>query len=322
MRFFLLLIISSLITPLSFSQSEKAVATLYSNYLKGLYYLEQGKYSESLKELEKAKARDPQSIHIRLKIATALVGLERTDEAIAVLNEAKKIAPDNLDVSLALIFIYSYNRDDVQLEKEYEEFLKKAHELKPKDVGISEYLAQFYFYKNNPQEAIEIYERILETKPDYIGALFWLGQLYEEVGRRHDAITVWKKGLEIDPTYHLILNSLGYIYAVEGINLDEAESMIKKALEKEPQSGAYLDSLGWVYFKKGDLEKAEEYLVEAIGYTKDPEIYGHLGDLYIKLGDIDRGINYYEEGLQYFPDNKGLQSKIKEYEKKGKVPKK
>lgn len=315
MRFFLIFFIFCLITPLSFPQSQKRNKELYSSYLKGLLYIEKGDYAEGLEELNKAKAKDPDSIHIRLKIATVLVRLDRIDEAETVLKEAKQIAPDNLDISLALIFVYSYADKDKELEEEYGVFLKEAHELKPKDVGISEYLAQFYFYKKRPQEAINIYEKILENNSEYTEALFWLGYLYDESGRHKAAIDTWIKGLEIDPDFAPILNSLAYTYAKKGTNLDEAEGMVRKAIEKEPENGAYLDSLGWVYFKKGELEKAKEYLTQAISLVKDPEIYEHLGDLYIEMGDKEKALEYYKEGFLQFPGSKQLENKIKKYEK-------
>ena len=316
MRFFLIFIILSLITPLSFPQSQRSLTNLYSNYLKGLLHAEKGEYLLGLEELEKAKLRDPQSTHIRLKIASVLIRLERFDEAEAVLKEAKTIDPDNLDISLALIFVYSYSDKNNALEGEYEDFLKKAHDKKPKNIGISEYLAQFYFYKKRPQEAIKVYEKILETNPDYVEALFWLGYLYEEHGQRSKALETWERGAEVDPSFAPILNCLGYTYAEEGVNLDKAEEMIKKALEKEPENGAYLDSLGWVYYKKGGLEKAKEYILKAIGLIKDPDVYEHLGDIYIELGDEEKGVSYYEEGFSRFPDNKDLEAKVKKYEKK------
>ena len=214
---------------------------------------------------------------------------------------------------MALIFVYSYAEEDKELEEEYEVFLRNAHELKPKDIGISEYLAQFYFYKKKPKEAIAIYERILEVNPNYVEALFWLGYLYEESGAHTKAIDTWKRGLKIDSDFAPILNSLGYTYAQGGVNLKEAEGMIQRALEQEPENGAYLDSLGWIYFQRGELEEAEEYLTRAISLIKDPEIYEHLGDLYIKMGDKEKGLIYYEDGLLQFPDNRPLQQKIREH---------
>lgn len=298
----------------AFSQNRKFTAGLYGNYLKGLLAIEKKDYDLGLQELSKAKAKDPQSAYIRLKEAVVLIRLEKMQEAEETLREAKLIDPDNLDIYLALVFVYSYTKDDTGLEREYEEFLKKAHELKPEDIGISKYLAQFYLYKQRPQEAIRIYEKILENNPDYVEAFFWLGYFQEEAGSKDIAVKIWKEGLEKDPGYAPILNSLGYVYAQDGTNLDAAEEMIKKALEQEPRNGAYLDSLGWVYFKKGDFSNAEKYLTEAISYFKDPEIYKHLGDLYIEIDNLEKGINYYQEGLSEFPGDEDLELKIKEHE--------
>ena len=321
MRFFLIFIILCLIAPLSFPQSQRSLTNLYSNYIKGLLYAEKGEYLKSLEELERAKTSDPQSIHIRLKIASVLIRLDRLDEAEAVLKEAKEIDPENLDLSLALIFVYSYGERNEDLETEYEAFLKKAHGKKPKDIGISEYLAQFYFYKKRPQEAIDVYEKILESNPDYVEALFWLGYLYEDSGQRSKALKTWERGVDLDSSFTPILNCLGYTYAEEGIKLDLAEEMVRKALEAEPENGAYLDSLGWIYYKKGDVEKAKEYTLKAISLIKDPDVYEHLGDIYINLGDQEEGVRYYQEGLLRFPGDKDLELKLKKYGKEDKSPK-
>ena len=97
--------------------------------------------------------------------------------------------------------------------------------------------------------------------------------------------------------------------------------MVRKALEQEPENGAYLDSLGWVFFQKGDLKKSEKYLLQAIGFVKDPEIYAHLGELYFRLGDEKKASAYLDEGLTRFPDNRNLKEKSKEYGKEDSKPK-
>lgn len=320
MRFVLLFFISCIFAiSAALPQSQRSLSDLYSHYLKAIFYIKNGDFASGLDELEKAKDRDPQSVYIRLKMAGALISLGRNDEAEKVLKEAKKINPDSLDAYLSLIFLYSYTKKEDAVEAEYESFLEKAHETKPKDVSIAEYLAQFYFYKNKPQEAIRIYEKILKNEPEYIEAFFWLGYLYEEVDRHKEATDIWERGLELNPAYAPILNSLGYVYVEMGINFDNAEIMIKKALDAEPENGAYLDSLGWLYFKKGDFKKAEEYLEKAISYTKDPDIYEHLGDLFIKTGNVKKGIEYYKEGLLHFPDSDSLKNRIQEYESENKA---
>jgi len=304
------------------AETEKNVKTIYGNYLRGLFSAQDGNYRLALGELEKARALDPRSTYLRLKIASIFIRLGEFDRAETELKEAKAIDPEGLDVSLALIFLYSYTQKDKELEEEYGEFLRKAHKAKPDDIKISEYLAQFYFYKKQPEEAIKLYEAILVLKPEDVENMFWLGFIYEETGKRKQAITIWKKGLVINPQHDAILNSLGYIYAEEGVNLDEAEKMIKKALEKQPDSGAYMDSLGWVYFKKKDYKKAEEFLKKAISLQTDPVIYEHLGDLYLALRNTKEAARYYKDGLERFPDSKALKEKLGKYGKENSASKK
>ncbi|MFA5271191.1 MAG: tetratricopeptide repeat protein [Candidatus Omnitrophota bacterium] len=299
----------------SFATGEENVKSLYGNYLRGLFYAEEGSYKDSLKELQKVKKLDPDSVYLRIKIASIYIRAGQFDKAESELKEAKRLNPDNFDVSLGLIFLYSYTQKDKQLEAEYKDFLERAHKLKPKDLRIAEYLAQLYFYEKNPQEAFKIYEEIVKERPDYVEGFFWLGLLNEEFKKHDDAIKMWKKALELDPDHAQTLNSLGYVYAEEGKNLDEAEKLIKKALVLEPDSGAYLDSLGWVYFKKKDYQKAEVYLKKAISYQEDPVIYEHLGDLYITLSNESEALNYYKKGLVRFPENVQLKEKISKYAK-------
>lgn len=314
--------ISCLIVFPSFADSEEAIKKLYGNYLKGLFHAEEGNFEQSLKDLNAVKKLDPTSIYVRLKIASILIRMGELNKAEVELKEAKAINPESFDISLGLIFLYSYGQKEKELEGEYEDFLTKAHKLKPEDTKISEYLAQFYFFKKQPQEALKIYEDIIKAKPDNIEALFWVGFIYEETNRRDDAVKIWKKVLQISPEHAPTLNSLGYLYAEESKNLDEAENMLKKALQQEPDSGAYLDSLGWIYFKKKDYKKAEEYLKKAIQYQEDPEIYEHLGDLYIALANKTEAVKFYKKGLGTFPDSEALKNKISKYGNENKIPQK
>jgi tetratricopeptide (TPR) repeat protein len=316
------LLVSFLILPNSLAEDEKVTQGRYGNYLKGLFYAEEGNYEASLKELQKLKKLDPASIYVRLKIASLLIRMSEMDKAEAELKEAKQVNPQSFDASLALIFLYSYGQKPKELEREYEEFLNRAHNAKPEDTKISEYLAQYYFYKKQYSSAIKIYEEILKKNPNYAEGLLWLGFIYDEMKNRDEAIKAWKRALAIDPQNALILNALGYAYAQEGKNLDEAENMIKKALQKEPANGAYLDSLGWVYFKKRNYKKAQEYLKLAIQCQDDPVIYEHVGDVYMALKDKAHALDYYKKGLQNFPQSQELKYKIDKYGKEDKASKK
>jgi len=310
-----LLILLLFFSPPLFSRSKEG--RIYGSYLKGVFYFKQRKFKEALKEFRKVEKLDPYSSYIHLKTAFVLIKLKKLEEAEEELKKAKKINPKDLGVLTGLIFLYALSKKGEELEVEYERFLKTAYELDSDNLKIAEYLAQFYTYKKEFSKAIELYEKILkknEKSKEDPQIYYWLGYLYEATEKREKAIQMWKKVLAIDPHHPDALNSLGYTYVEEGINLDEAERLIKKALQFSPKNGAYLDSLGWVYFKKGDYQKAEKYLKEAIIYTKDPVIYEHLGDLYKKLNDKKKGKKYYEKALEIDVSNERLKKKLEECE--------
>lgn len=284
-----------------------------SSYLQGILSIKDGNYESAYRHLQRAKKLDPESGHIRFKLASVLLKLKEFDKAEAELQAAKELMADSLEPSVALIFLYSSQQSDKKLETEYQFFLEKAHQLRPENIRISEYLGQFYFYKKMPQEAIKIYKTVISQKPDYTEGYFWLGYLYEEDGQRKKAISLWRKALEIDPEHRDTLNSLGYIYAEEGKKLNEAERLVRKALEKDPQNGAYLDSLGWVYYKRQEYEKAEKYLLNALQYLEEPIVYEHLGEVYLKLDQKEKALYYYKKGNSLYPEDEALQQKLQEY---------
>ncbi len=218
MRWLLLFFLTFLLSPLrGFSQPQGSLKNIYSSYLRGLLYIQEGNYRFALKELRTVKSLDPNSVEIRIKIASVLFRLGEISQAIKELQAAKRLDPKNIELSLALIFLYSYSQRDKELEEEYEYFLKNARTLQPEDIKLAEYLAQFYFYKKNLPEALKIYEKIVKDRPDYIEGIFFLGYLYEEAGRRKDAIAVWRQGLRLNSEFAPLLNALGYTYSQEGV---------------------------------------------------------------------------------------------------------
>lgn len=318
-RHILLFFVSFLLLAHSaFGLSQRNISEIYGRYLKGLVYFDEGKYRESLREFERIKRLDPKSSYVRLKISFILVKLGEFDAAEKELKDVKSLDSDNLEASLALMFLYSYAQRNEELEKEYGVFLEKAHQLQPEDIRISEYLAQFYFSKKRIDEAIRLYEAIVEKYPDHAGARYLLGYFYDGKGERDKAVALWKKILKENPSHPETLNALGYTYAEDGVNLEEAEALIKKALEQDPDNGAYLDSLGWVYFQRKDYERAKEYLTRAADEIKDPTIYEHLGDLYVVLQDREQAYIYYKAALKLDPENVQLQAKAREYETENK----
>ncbi|MFT7699783.1 MAG: tetratricopeptide (TPR) repeat protein, partial [Candidatus Krumholzibacteriia bacterium] len=80
------------------------------------------------------------------------------------------------------------------------------------------------------------------------------------------------------PRHPEVANSLGYFLAEKGEDLEKAESLVAISLAAEPGNGAYLDSMGWIHYRNGELEKALDFMIQAVNVLPDdPVILEHLG---------------------------------------------
>lgn len=292
------------------SPSGKKINSSYGSYLKGLLSDRYGDYQKALEEYLKADKLDEGSLSLKLRVAVQYIKLNEIDKALEILRELKNYRPINLDAYILLLLIYSSRGEEKEANQIYEEMLSGLYKEQPTNLKVAESLAQFKLQKKNYQASLEIYKNILKIKPDYPEAYFWIGYIYEESAQRDKAIKAWKKGLKLQPDHPDMLNSLGYIYAEEGINLDEAESLISKALEARPDSPAYLDSLGWVYFKKKNYLKAKDYIERACQFLNDPVILEHLGDIYYCLGEIEKAKKVWTDALRLQPDKESLKKRL------------
>lgn len=174
-------------------------------------------------------------------------------------------------------------------------------------------LGHIYLKFNAPQNAIQTFAEALEVDEEYAPALSAIGMAYQMEGNVEEAETYLRRAIEISSEEELpeAYNALGYLYAEEGINLDEAATLVRRALKSSPQSGAYLDSLGLIYFKQGKLDAAIENLEKALRYLPDtPEILLHLADAYLEKGLKEKALQTLEQATLLEPNNVELQQRL------------
>ncbi len=169
-------------------------------------------------------------------------------------------------------------------------------------------LAAIYDKKGEFDLAEREYKTAIELEPNNVDTYLGLGNLYLKGGIYGKAESIFKKGLEISPSNAAIYNNLSWVYIEEG-DLVSAERYAAKALElDQARRYIYLDTIAVVHINKGEYDKAEENLQEAIkGIPSDDingiiQLYNHLIDLYYRKGDekeaevIARELMELEEG--------------------------
>jgi tetratricopeptide (TPR) repeat protein len=115
-----------------------------------------------------------------------------------------------------------------------------------------------------------------------------------------------RKIIAVKPDFSAAYNALGYSFADRNIRLNEALSLIEKALSIDPNDHYMLDSLGWVHYRKGNLDKAIEYLQQAYKVNQDPEIAAHLGEVLWQKGRYDEAKKIWSDALAAYPKNEVL----------------
>jgi tetratricopeptide (TPR) repeat protein len=203
----------------------------------------------AIKVYERVPANSPLKRNAQIQLATNLDAADRGDEAIKILKATTAQDPKDIEALMAL----------GNVERSRKKF---------------EDCAQTY------SQGIELSAQ----NPNWV--LFYFRGICEERSKQWTKAEVdLKKALELQPDQAHVLNYLGYSWIDQGINLDNAMTMIRRAVEQRPDDGYIVDSLGWAYYRINNYEDAVKNLERAVDLKpEDPTINDHLGDAYWRIG--------------------------------------
>jgi tetratricopeptide (TPR) repeat protein len=226
-------------------------------YFLGVVALQEKQFERARNHFERAVLLNPALEPAQTDLAVALLSLNRPEDAVAVLDRARKEVPP----SFRLEYLSGVARS----------------QLKRFDQALEAYLAAETLGATNQPP--------LTDHRFY----FQVGALLERKGDEARCIEYLEKSLELKPDYDEALNHLGYLWAEKGKNLPRARAMIEQALQAEPENPAYMDSMGWVLFKLGRYPEALEWLTQARQKLTEPDatVLDHLGDAAAALGRWD-----------------------------------
>ena len=164
------------------------------------------------------------------------------------------------------------------------------------------------------QEAFDLLDKAVKNLPNTADLVYDYALAAERLQKFDLMEAELRKTIKDMPNFAAAYNALGYSFADRNIKLNEALSLIEKALSLSPNDHYILDSLGWVHFRKGNLNKALDYLQQAYQYNADPEIAAHLSEVLWQQGKQDQANVVLNEALRNHPDNellKTTRSKLK-----------
>jgi Flp pilus assembly protein TadD len=124
-----------------------------------------------------------------LLLATALDKSGQWDEARKNLEEARSINPDNAYILNYLGYALLERNQDLPQALE---FVRKAHQLAPNSVAITDSLGWAYYLTGKYDQAVPLLEKAVQQSENDVTINEHLGDAYWQTGRKIDARYAWK----------------------------------------------------------------------------------------------------------------------------------
>ncbi|MCA9562142.1 MAG: tetratricopeptide repeat protein [Myxococcales bacterium] len=232
-------------------------------------------------------------------------------EAVAAYNDVLAANPMHrgaLD-SLELIHQQQGNWEDLYSVYERQSTLEEEDESRALKSQQMATLAMNML--NRPEDAIDLWMRVLDVRPDDTHALRSLQGLYEQTERHIDLVEVLEKQVKLTEDTaeeKVLVEKIGGVRRFLGDD-EKAVEAYERLLELEPGNPTALFALRELQEARGDAEALSEVLIQLIPLG----LLDHAGlfDAYVRLGEIfgdvlarpDDAIEAWSRVLQLDPGN-------------------
>lgn len=169
------------------------------------------------------------------------------------------------------------------------------------DAHAAYLLAQYYLRVNQPERALEAYERALELDPQAAPLMVDLAALYVRQGKVRQALELAERAVQADPDHEEAYVLLGRLYAGTGQN-HKAIDAYRRVLELNPSNeDAYL-LLGTLYAQEGRFTEALQVLDRLRTILPDNPLAAYYkARIFLDMKFYDQAETAYLEVLQLNP---------------------
>jgi len=155
------------------------------------------------------------------------------------------------------------------------------------------------YEKGRVDAAIEKLTAATALTPAFAEAYNLLGVCYDQKRQYQSAQQEYEKALRVDQDNARYMNNLGYSYFLAGDD-GQAIKWFKKGLKETPQDLRLHNNIGMAYGRKGNMSKAREHFIIAVGQTG---AHLNLGYLFNQRGEYEEAIRQYQLALNAQPNS-------------------
>ena len=277
-------------------------------------YLINGDYDKSEEFFEKSLEMNEKDRFALYYLSTLYRESAKFDQSIQLSEQHIRLYPNDkegyINKSLSLL---NLQRFDVAKNQ-----LSEALKLFPEDFQINYFLGLAHYSLKEFEDAEIFYAKALSIDTTSIAAMHALAMAYDQNKKWEKSDQLYTELIALNTNDAQAYNNYAYSLIERNEDVDYALTLAKKAIELSPKTSSYLDTIGWIYFKLNDLEKAKEFIGQAIVYDESSSIIlEHYGDVLVKLNEIDEALIFYNKALDLDKENSDLIKKISNYNSRG-----
>jgi TolB-like protein/DNA-binding winged helix-turn-helix (wHTH) protein/Tfp pilus assembly protein PilF len=153
--------------------------------------------------------------------------------------------------------------------------LERAKELEPNDADVLVRLGAAHEYRAEPREAIKAFDQALRLDPLHPILAVRRCLTLQNLGRYADAEVACKRGIELGPKMPNAYWAHGLNALAQG-DLRGAIAGYKEALERAPARTDLLSQLGWLWLDSGDPEQASHAFEESVEHQSGSQTHVQL----------------------------------------------
>ena len=265
----------------------------------GKLLLEENKPEEAKSKFTQALTLATGKANVRIAISEAYLDGKNKNpaEALFYANEAKKIAPNEPAVHIALGDAYIKQNDGSNAISSYE----KAVEL---NVNFSKgyyKIGQTYMMSRSTEEAERNFQKTLSIDPGFAPVYRETAELFYQKKQYNEAVETYKKYIDLvgnDPV--AVKRYASFLFVSK--KYPEAISVIEALFEKEDSNSNLQRLLAYSYYEAGNfpegLTAIEKYFTLVPSAQAISSDYDYYGKLLAKTGNDSLAVLNFEKALE------------------------
>ncbi len=255
-------------------------------------------YADAISLYQKSLEHYPDCWMLNGNLASQLLQVGRTDEALDYCKNALALNPNYVEAHNNFGILLARQGKLQQAFDEYHEALR----LKPDYISAYNNLGIALEQAGQTDEAIEQYRRAASVKDAPAETFVNLGTALVNAGRDAEAIEPLERALAMHAYYPEVYINLGNALLHTG-HPQEATADYRKAVELKPDSVEAHYNLGCVCIDSGHPREAAAEFREAIRLNPQlAESHGNYGRALAQLNQLDLAIAEFQQALQINPN--------------------